>query len=197
MAIGIKRKRSENIEFTVLQKASSPPKELPEPPVKQVKRLEALISESNKQLNHLRSLLEFIGNSNDHEVTIKAAIASCRVFCRLITRRTFSLERNDQKNSILDGWLEERYEEYISLLLGLLGSENNAIQQVAVSLLMRLAKTEMQQCQARALSTRGSLTRLIQFLIVEEGADTARSIFIKEYLKLYQDVTVHFCRVFV
>lgn len=197
MAVGVKRKRSENIEFAALRKAPSPLKDLPEQPVKQVNCLEALISESNKQLNHLRSLLGFVGNSNDYEVTIKAAIASCRVFCRLISRRTFSLERNDHKNSILDGWLEERYEEYIGLLLGLLGSENNAIQQVAVSLLMRLAKTEMQQCQARALSTRGSLTRLIQFLVVEEGADTARSLFIKEYLKLYQDVTVQFCRVFV
>ena len=197
MAVGAKRKRSEYIEFATQQKAWSPVNDLPEQSVKQIKRLEALISESNKHLNHLRTLLGLIGHGNNRELTIKAAIASCRVFCRLIARGTFSLEKNDDKNPILDGWLEERYEEYITLIVNLLGSEYNATQRVAVSLLMRLAKTEVQQGHARSSSTRGILTRLIRFFVVEEEADTARSLFIKEYLKPYQDVTTHFCRIFV
>ena len=197
MAAGVKRKRVEHIESATQQRVLSPTEELPEQSAKQVKRLEALISESNKNLNHLRTLLVLIGKSNDRELVIKASIASCRVFCRLIARETFKLEKNDYKNPILDGWLEERYEEYISLLVSLLGSESNATQKVAVSLLMRLAKTEAQQCQARSVSTRGVLTRVIHFLVINEEADTARSIFIKEYLKKYQDITTQFCRIIV
>lgn len=197
MALGVKRKRNEHNEVTTKLKKSTQIKEIPKQPVEQVKRLETLISESNKHLNHLRTLLDLAENNDDRELATRAAIACCRVFCRLIARKTFKLEKSDHVNPILDGWLEARYEEFISLLTSLVESENNATQRVAITLLMRLVKIEAQQCQTRILSKRGLLMRLIQSLLINEKAETARSTFTKEYLKLHQDTTTYFCRIFM
>ena len=197
MAAGVKRKRIEGTRDATQEEATNTAEELPEHPLERVQRLEALISESNKHLNHIRTLLSLAKNNDDEEVAISASIASCRIFCRLVTRGTFNLASCDPINSVLDGWLEERYGEYTELLLHQLESKKNAIQRVAITLLMRLVKIEAKQNKARLLSRKGIWTRLIRCLVMNEKADAARFIFIAEYMKAYKDIKLYFCRIFM
>lgn len=194
MAAGVKRKRFGGSEHEARQKENHANKESLEQSLEKVRRLEALISESNKHLNHIRELLSLSHNSDDDEIATCASIASCRTFCRLVTRGTFKIVNCDPAYSTVNGWLEERYAEYSEQLIEQLDSNKIATQRIAVTLLLRLVKVEAEQDKARLKLKGGLWIKLARCLIISEKADAARSIFVDEYIKGYQDIKLYFCR---
>ena len=195
MGLGSKRKRADVRLASTVHGRKSSSSEISEFTVGDVQQLEKSITESNKHLNDLRTLIDLSKNNANLEVSSAARVAACKIFCRLILQETLILNKAEKKCSIMERWLLEAYDEYTDTLLQFLKIGNGAEQQVIFRLAMRLVKIESSDNRRHISSKKGVFAKLVRFLITIADASIARNVFSKEYLLVYPDVLSCFCRV--
>ncbi|KAF4625556.1 hypothetical protein G7Y89_g12612 [Cudoniella acicularis] len=156
----------------------------------QILLLENEIFESKKNYNNIATLIKiFTADTEDADDSVVAAISLCRVFTRLIVAGDLVQKRGaSEKEVVVVKWLKERYTEYKTALLDILGEEG--ISATALTLCMRLLKTEGE-------STRDSqeyqfpstfLTGIVRSLIDPESDPNARKEFSEKYVEEYDDI---------
>ena len=157
-----------------------------------VLQLEEKILESRTNYNSIHTLLEYL---QEHDGTedegIIAAVALCRVFCRLMAGGNLSKprERSGSEATIMQ-WLRERMHDYEQALLRMLRNKNIRQQSAALTVVMRLIKEHSSHLnQSEDAVLQGDLFgQLVSTLIEEKVAEETRAEFTEKYVEKYNDV---------
>lgn len=154
--------------------------------------LESQILESRKNYNSIATLLRHvqIGNGQD-QTSITAAVALCRVFCRLIALGSLSKPEEAPRSEItIVQWLQVQLEAYKQLLLSFLSMADLVVSSTALTLLMRLLKGETESLnQASDDNWRnGTFKSVVSRLIAADTTDPIREEFADKYLQPFDDV---------
>ena len=163
----------------------------------QALQLEEEILKSPTNYNSIHTLQEYLqgndGAENDgaeNDDTI-AAVALCRVFCRLMARGNLSKLRESFGNeATIVQWLRERLQDYEHGLLRMVGNGNVAKQRTALTVVMRLVKkkaSDLNQSED-AVWQGGLFGQLVQTLVEKKIAEEVRAEFVEEYVERYDDV---------
>ncbi|KAL9586289.1 MAG: hypothetical protein Q9212_001007 [Teloschistes hypoglaucus] len=154
--------------------------------------LESQILESRKHYNSIVTLLRHVQVGNgQNQASITAAVALCRVFCRLIALGSLSKSEEAPRSEItIVQWLRGQLEAYKKLLLSLLSMADLVVSSTALILLMRLLKSETESLnQASDDNWRnGTLRSVVSRLIAADTADAIREEFADKYLQPFDDV---------
>lgn len=158
----------------------------------EILQLESRIQESSQNLNDIVTLLNYFKDQevegNDNTL---AAVALCRVFCRLMVARNMSKAREmTEKEVIIVQWLLERYQEYQNKLVALLKSSDLNKSTTALTLLMRLVKDEnLHLFKSDSAAWRdGTFPTVLRALLDDLSIEDTRTNFINKYLKKYADI---------
>ena len=156
----------------------------------QVLLLETEIFESKQNYNNIATLIKLLRDDDeDAENSVVAAIALCRVFTRLmVSEEMTKREGIAEKEAVVVKWLKERYSEYKTAILLLLGEEN--ISSTALTLCMRLLKTEGQHLHDRKeYNFPTKFLMDIVRVLLKSGADgSTRREFSAKYVEENDDV---------
>lgn len=154
--------------------------------------LQEKIRESRKNYNSISTLLEYAQDADDEiQENMVAVEALFRVFCRLMAAGSLIKSSDSSENeATVVQWLKERYQDYKSLLLELLGKADAAKQSTALTLLLRLVKKEKAFLSTSddAVWRSGVFAKLIRALLADTTADETRQEFVTEYLGKFHDV---------
>lgn len=158
----------------------------------QALQLEEEILESRTNYNSIHTLLEYLqGNDGSENDDTIAAVALCRVFCRLMARGNLSKLRESFGNeATIVQWLRERLQDYEHGLLRMVGNENVAKQRTALTVVLRLVKekaSDLNQSEDPVWQS-GLFGQLVQTLVEEKIAEEIRAEFVQEYVERYDDV---------
>ena len=158
----------------------------------QALQLEEKILESRTNYNSIQTLLEhFQHNDVAEKQKIIAAVALCRVFCRLMAGGSLSKLREGHGNEVtITQWLRQRLQNYEQGLLRMLRTENIGTQSIALNILMRLVKEKASHLNQSKddVWLNGLFGQLVQTLVEEEITQETRSEFVEKYVKEYEDV---------
>lgn len=158
----------------------------------QILKLESRIQESRHHYNEIVKLLEYVQVKYvETDESIFAAVALCRVFCRLMAGRTMTKSREtSEKEAIVIQWLQERYQDYKNKLLALLKSNDAVRSTSALTLLMQLVKDEALHLFVSdgAAWRRGTFPSILLALVDESVNTDTRTVFIDKYLKKFDDI---------
>jgi U3 small nucleolar RNA-associated protein 19 len=156
----------------------------------QILLLETEIFESRKNYNNILALLKLLrDNEEDADNSVVAAISLCRVFTRLmVSGEMVKKLRTTEKEAVVIKWLKERYFEYKTEVLALLGEEG--ISSTALTLCMRLLKTEGQHLYDSKEYNFPTifLTDIVRVLLKPESDGTARKEFSEKYVEENDDI---------
>lgn len=158
----------------------------------QALQLEEEILESQTNYNSIHTLLKFLerdGGLGDQDVI--AAVALCRVFCRLMAGGKLSKLRESPANeTTIVQWLRERLHDYEKGLLRMLGNENVGKQSTALTVVMRLVKGKASHLHQSedAVWQNGLFGQLLQTLVEQEIPEEIRAEFVEKYVEKYDDV---------
>lgn len=176
---GISKKRKR----TAVQKAASPPSVTHD--ANEVLELENQILESRRHYNNIVRLLEYLKkpDAEDDDQSFIAAVALCRVFCRLLAGGKMSKKQgiSNDETLIID-WLRERLKEYKNLLIPKLASQRPEWSQLALTLPLQMMKEE------RAAWRNGTFAILLRKLADGTTPEATRGLFIKNYLVEFADI---------
>ena len=154
--------------------------------------LEESILESRKNYNNISKLLEYAQESGaESQKDIVAAVALCRIFCRLMAMGNLAKTQDSNENEItVVQWLNERYRAYKNGLLQTLGSGDVARQSTALTLLMRLVKEEKAHLNSsdEAIWRTGVFGNLVGVLVEDTVAEHTRMEFVNKYIEEFDDV---------
>ncbi len=182
-----KRKRKTS-ETKPLKRARSESSE--EDAQAQILLLETEIFESKKNYNNITVLIKLLRDDDgDADNSIIAAISLCRVFTRLLVSGEMTkTESTTEKAAVVSKWLRERYSEYKTTILALLGEEG--ISSTILTLCMRLLKTEGQHLHnsKEYIFPTGSLTDIIRVLLKPGSDESTRKEFSEKYVEENDDV---------
>lgn len=160
--------------------------------------LETQILQSRRHYNSIITLLGYVKEPDpqnaENQKSVAAAVALCRVFCRLIALGNMSKSRETSEDeTLIVQWLIERLQEYQSALLFMLASRAPSISKTALTLLMRLIKEgDMQRnVNVDAIWCNGVFPNILQTLVNLTAVDDARSAFVDEYFVKYHDIRYH------
>lgn len=160
--------------------------------------LESQILESRRHYNSILTLLGYVKEQDSQDATdqnrVMAAVALCRVFCRLIASGNMSKSRgisNDE--TVIVQWLKERLQEYQSALLSMLALQSPGVSTTALTLLMQLIKEEGMQLDVNqdAIWCSSVFLNTLQTLVNVKTIDDARAAFIEKYFVKYDDIRYH------
>ncbi|KAH8656977.1 nucleolar complex protein-like protein [Tricladium varicosporioides] len=156
----------------------------------QILLLENEIFESKKNYNNIVTLIKiFTNDTGDADDSVVAAISLCRVFTRLLVAGELVQKRGgSEKEAIVVKWLKERYTEYKTALLDILGEEG--ISATALTLCMRLLKTEGESMQSNKEYQFPTmfLTGIVAALLQPESDSSARKEFSENFVEEYDDI---------
>lgn len=157
-------------------------------------RLEGQIWEGREHYNNIVELQSYAHSYDaSPEAATLAAVALCRVFCRLTAAEAL-VKRSDapENEAQVAAWLQERCKDYVSGLLDWIGSDEASQESTALTLLMRLVKAEGSQGSRRseqAWKTESrAFYRLIRILVEKTAAAGARQEFVEKYVEEHDDV---------
>ena len=154
--------------------------------------VEESILESRKNYNGIVTLLEVAQDvSVESQKNIFAAVALCRVFCRLMAAGNLVRNRDSSENEVtIAHWLNDRYQDYKIALLRTFEQVDVARQNTALPLLMRLVKEEKAHLNFsdEAIWRTGLFTNLVRALIKDTVADGIRKEFVDNYVENFDDV---------
>lgn len=160
--------------------------------------LENQILQSRRYYNSITTLLGYVKELDpqnaENQKSIMAAVALCRVFCRLIALGNMSKSRElSEDETLVVQWLLERFQEYQSALLFMLASRTPSISTTALTLLMQLIKEGDVQLNVNvdAIWCDGVFPTILQMLVNLKTIDDARAAFVDEYFVKYDDVRYH------
>ena len=161
----------------------------------QALQLEDKILQSRTNYNSIHTLLAYVQKKDGAETeSIIAAVALCRVFCRLMARGSFSKLRENSGNEVtIMQWLRERLHDYEQGLLRMLRTKNTGTQSTTLTVLMRLVKEKASHSNQSedAVWQGGLFGQLVQTLIEEEVTEETRTAFVQKYVEEYEDVRFH------
>lgn len=160
--------------------------------------LETQILESRQHYNNIITLLGYVKgqdtqDANDQKSAI-AAVALCRVFCRLMASGNMSKSRETSKDeTIIVQWLTERLQEYQRALLSMLAFQSPSISTTALTLLMQLIKEGDMQSNVieDAIWGNGGFSSILPKLVNATTVDDARAMFVDKYFVKYHDIRYH------
>jgi U3 small nucleolar RNA-associated protein 19 len=156
----------------------------------QILLLEKEILESKKNYNNIVKLIKILrSDSDDIDDAAVAAISLCRVFIRLIAFGELEKKKDStDKDLVVIKWLRERYLEYKTALLTLVGEDG--IGNTALELSMRMLKTEGEHIRnGREYNFPTTfLTDIIRVLLSPGTDETIRKEFSEKYVEEYDDV---------
>lgn len=154
--------------------------------------LEEKILESRSNYNSINTLLDYLGSSDhDSEKSVLAAVALCRVFCRLMAGGSLNRHRENAGNeNTIAQWLEERLQDYENKLLTMLKEPDVGRQGTALTLLLRLVKEEAVHLKhlKESVWRDGIFGKLVHTLVEEEVVEETRAEFVEKYVEKYDDV---------
>ena len=154
--------------------------------------LEIQILESRRHYNKISTLINYC--QNDHALEkygITAAVALCRIFCRLMVVGNLSKPRDAPDNeTIIVHWLRSQLDLYTSTLLDLLITDDPGTQSTALTLLMRLLKEKSDSLDLSVEKSwrDGAFPKLISSIVSSRTTNTVREEFVVKYLQPYDDV---------
>ena len=157
-----------------------------------VLRLEEKILESRTNYNAIQTLLEYMqkhDGAGDEDVI--AAVALCRVFCKLMAGGNLSKPRERSGNeATIVQWLRERMQDYERALLRMLRNENIGRQSTALTVVMRFVKGKASHLNQSddAVFQEDLLRQLVLTLIEEQVAEETRVEFAESYVGKYRDI---------
>lgn len=155
-------------------------------------QLEEKILRSRTNYNSISKLLHYLQNHDGVEdEDVVAAVALCRVFCRLMAGGNLSKprERSGNERTIVQ-WLRERMQDYEQGLLRMLINQNIGKQSTALTVAMRLVKEKaLRLNQSEDAAWQNDLFgQLVQTLIGNQVATETRADFVEKYVEKYDDV---------
>ena len=161
-------------------------------PQDDILRLEEKILESRNNYNSIHTLLDYL-RSSDHgrEQDMLAAVALCRVFCRLMAGGSLNRHREKASNeNTIAQWLGERLQDYENGLLKMLKEPDAGRQSTALTLLMRLLKEETAHLNnlKESIWRDGIFGKLVHRLVEDEVYEETRALFVEKYVEKYDDV---------
>lgn len=147
------------------------------------------IFESRKNYNNITKLIQILKEDGDEaDSAVLAAVSLCRVFTRLMVSGDMALKKGaTEKDTVVVKWLKDRYLEYKSGLLLLLGEEG--VSSTALDICMRLLKTEGQYL--RGLEYKFPtvlLADMVRVLLNPESDDRTRKEFSVKFVEEYDDI---------
>lgn len=156
--------------------------------------LEEQILESREHYNSIVTLLNLVKNDERKpKIANVAAVALCRVFCRLISSEQLIKPKGatDAEVQVVQ-WLKQRLRDYVESLTGWIGSPDAAKASTALTLLMRIVKAETSQDLKRseqAWRTQSStFYAVVKVLLEKSEAEAARQEFVERYVEEHDDV---------
>lgn len=154
--------------------------------------LESQILESREHYNKIPTLLRYCRDHNVHSKrSILAAVALCRIFCRLVAIGSMSKPRDAPENEIIIvQWLRSQLTSYNTILLNLLNTADLGVQNTALTLLMRLLKDGADSLNLTPEKSwrDGAFPSLILKMVCSITAIMVREEFVEKYLRPYDDV---------
>lgn len=184
---GMSKKRKR----TVVPGTASPPPATHD--ASEVLELETQILESRRHYNNIARLLDYLkkADAEEDEQSFIAAVALCRVFCRLLAGGKMSKKQGLSKDeTLIIDWLRERMKEYKNLLMPKLASQKTEWSHLALTLPLQLMKEEaVYQKVANDTAWRiGTFALLLRKLAVETTPEATRGLFVKNYLVKFDDI---------
>lgn len=156
--------------------------------------LEAQVLESPDYYGNIAILQKHVTKSQKQpETATLAAVALCRVFCRLIAseelvRRKDASDKDAQTTQTLRQYLRE----YVQGVSAWIGSPDGAMESTALTLLMRVAKEEVSQEPKRAeqawRTSQSVFTMILKALLENADAEGARQEFVEKFVEEHDDV---------
>ena len=147
--------------------------------------MEAQILESKKHYNNISTLLKSCEDDSD----ITAAVALCRVFCRLIAAERM-VKHQGMPDAELEAadWLKTALKQYITHLCRSFTVDE--LQSTTLTLLMRLVKEETRQEGKRGEQAwrTGIFASVVRALVDQDVPDAVRDEFVEKYLEEHDDV---------
>lgn len=156
--------------------------------------LEKQILDGREQYNNIVELQALVRKyASKPKTATLAAVALCRVFCRLIAAEEL-VKRSDATDAEAQValWLKARLREYAESLCGWIGSPDASQESTSLTLIMRIVKAEASQSSKRsdqAWKTEAStFYRVITALLEKSDAEGARQEFVEKYAEEHDDV---------
>ena len=156
--------------------------------------LESKILESRRNYNDITELVGYL-QGDDDEVQVLAAIALCRVFCRLLAAGALTVtnepsEGPSESNRTISQWLLERLKETYKHLFGILKEEDPAKQTTVLTIMMQLLKEQAKHYHRSNHEgwSRSGFHTLIETLIAEDTPITAAEGFGEMFAARYDDI---------
>lgn len=153
--------------------------------------LESQIVGSRLHYNDISKLLEYVPSHNQQdERDVVAAVALCRVFCKLMAQESMTASPQAPENeTTIIKWLLQRYQEYQDALVSLFTADAHR-QSTALTLIMKLVKVEAAELKLpeQSIWHSGIFSKLIAALAQTTEAKEARAEFGDKYLEEYHDV---------
>ncbi|KAG4437686.1 hypothetical protein IFR05_006848 [Cadophora sp. M221] len=147
------------------------------------------ILRSKKNYNNISKLIQILrAEGEEADDSAVAAISLCRVFTSLmVSGDIIKKQSTTEKDAVVIKWLKERYSEYKTGLLVLLGEEE--ISSTALDLCMRLLKTEGQYLRGQEYSFPTTfLSDMVRVFLDPECNESAREEFSEIYVEEYDDI---------
>lgn len=190
-----KRKRGEEVKSNGV-KPRKAPKTMSNTSTTQedILLLEEQILESREHYNNIIKLQSLLNNIEKKPKTaIVAAVALCRVFCRLIAEERLVKRKQDtEADAQVLQWLKDRLRDYVERLTAWIGSPDATQESTALTLLMRVVKEETSQGTRRAdqawRTDRSTFRTLMSALLEKSDAEGARQEFVETYVDEHDDV---------
>ncbi len=158
----------------------------------QALQLEKEILESRTHYNSIHTLLKHLQENDGAEnENIVAAVALCRVFCRLMAGGNLSkFPKSSGNEATILQWLRERLQDYEQGLLRMLANKNVANQRTALTVVVRIVREKALHLNLSedAVWQNGLFGKLVQTLIEEEIAEETRAEFVEKYVERYDDI---------
>jgi U3 small nucleolar RNA-associated protein 19 len=156
--------------------------------------LEEQILESREHYNNIVKLQNLVNNGDSKPKTATiAAIALCRVFCRLISGEHLIKRKDDSEPDVqVVQWLKQRLRDYVETLTGWMGSPDAAKESTSLTLLMRIVKEETSQDSKRSeqawRTEKSTFYTMVKVLLELKDAEGARQEFVEKYVEEHDDV---------
>ncbi|KAF6842896.1 ribosome biogenesis protein [Colletotrichum musicola] len=154
--------------------------------------MEKNILESKEHYNDITKLIKIAKSFEDEaDSATLACVALCRVFVRLISAGALNVKKGvSEKKLLVCQWLKDRFSEYKSVLIDLIGHEDPAT--TALTLAMRCLKAQaLQQTDKEEYIFPQNFLADILTGLLKSDSDDARVEFVEKYLSEYDDV--RFC----
>ena len=149
--------------------------------------LEDQIIQSRRNYNNIAKLLSICTETGKDDQSTTAAVALCRIFCRLTAAGDMTKKKGMPENEItIVNWLKARYAEYTEHLRGKITDLNDYEQGTALVLLMRLVK-EAAGKDENVWRT-GLFSDLLQAVLSSPQSSLAREELLEKYVEEYDDI---------